>query len=112
MKLERTKKLETPRTGLETPLSSLEPRESVDPFAQTSRSHHSLAAKALMGAVTGYQRHISPLKGGQTCRFYPSCSQYALEAIRKHGATKGTFLAVRRVLKCQPLHPGGFDPVP
>ena len=99
-------KLETPRTD------HLEPRESVDPFQQTSRAHHSLAAKALMGAVTGYQRHISPLKGGQTCRFYPSCSQYALEAIRKHGASRGTFLAVRRVLKCQPLHPGGFDPVP
>ena len=65
-----------------------------------------------MGAVTGYRRHLSPLKGGQTCRFYPSCSAYALEAITKYGATKGTFLAVKRVLKCQPLHPGGFDPVP
>ena len=111
MKLEQAKNV-----GLETPLSSLEtqlePDQHLDPFAQTSRSRHSLVAKALMGVVTGYQRHISPLKGGQTCRFYPSCSQYALEAIRKHGATKGTFLAVRRVLKCQPLHPGGFDPVP
>ena len=86
--------------------------EMPDPFARTSRSHYSSAAKALILAVTGYQRYISPLKGGQTCRFYPTCSQYALEAIRKHGATKGTFLAVRRVLRCQPLHPGGFDPVP
>ncbi len=100
--LDGIKKLETPQTD------HLEP----DPFAQTSRSNHSLAAKALMGAVTGYQRHISPLKASPTCRFYPSCSQYALEAIRKYGASRGTFLAVRRVLKCQPLHPGGFDPVP
>jgi hypothetical protein len=83
-----------------------------DPFERLDRSRHSLAARALIGAVTGYQRYLSPLKGGQTCRFYPTCSQYALEAIQKYGAAKGTFLATKRVLKCQPLHPGGFDPVP
>jgi putative membrane protein insertion efficiency factor len=66
----------------------------------------------LMGLVRFYQRFLSPLKGGPTCRFYPSCSQYAYEALQKHGAIKGTYLAVRRVLRCHPFHPGGYDPVP
>jgi putative membrane protein insertion efficiency factor len=65
-----------------------------------------------MGMVRFYQRYLSPLKGGPTCRFYPSCSQYAYEAIAKYGALKGTYMAVRRVLRCHPLHPGGYDPVP
>ncbi|MBF0301591.1 MAG: membrane protein insertion efficiency factor YidD [Desulfamplus sp.] len=58
-----------------------------------------------------YQCLISPLIG-PSCRFYPSCSQYAFEAVTKYGSLKGTFLAVKRVLKCHPFHPGGFDPVP
>jgi putative membrane protein insertion efficiency factor len=66
----------------------------------------------LMGIVRFYQRFLSPLKGGPTCRFYPSCSQYAYEAVGKHGAFKGTYLAVRRILKCHPFHAGGYDPVP
>jgi uncharacterized protein len=66
----------------------------------------------LMGLVRFYQRFLSPLKGGPTCRFYPSCSQYAYEALQKHGAIKGTYLAVARVLRCHPFHPGGYDPVP
>jgi len=61
--------------------------------------------------IKGYQYFISPLTG-QRCRFYPSCSQYALEAIIKYGCLKGSFLALKRVLKCHPFHPGGFDPVP
>nr|WP_183987943.1 membrane protein insertion efficiency factor YidD [Deinobacterium chartae] len=65
-----------------------------------------------MGAVRGYQRYLSPLKGQPSCRFYPTCSQYALEALEVHGALKGTFLTTVRILKCHPLHPGGFDPVP
>jgi putative membrane protein insertion efficiency factor len=48
---------------------------------------------------------------GQTCRFYPSCSAYALEAVEKYGACKGSYLTVIRLAKCHPLHPGGFDPV-
>jgi uncharacterized protein len=59
-----------------------------------------------------YQVALSPLKGGSTCRFYPTCSHYALEAIEKHGALTGFYLAARRVLRCHPLHPGGYDPVP
>lgn len=58
-----------------------------------------------------YQRFISPLKPS-CCRFYPTCSQYALEAIVKYGSIKGSYLAMRRVLKCHPLNPGGYDPVP
>lgn len=59
-----------------------------------------------------YRRFLSPLKGAPSCRFHPTCSAYAIEAIEVHGVVKGTYLAVRRVLKCHPLHPGGFDPVP
>lgn len=58
-----------------------------------------------------YQKFISPLKP-PTCRFYPTCSQYALESFKKYGMIKGGYLAVRRVLKCHPFNPGGYDPVP
>ncbi|WP_220347768.1 membrane protein insertion efficiency factor YidD [Alkalilimnicola ehrlichii] len=58
-----------------------------------------------------YQLVISPLLGPR-CRFHPSCSNYAIEAIRRHGALAGTYLAVRRVCRCHPWHPGGVDPVP
>ncbi|HYF80332.1 MAG TPA: membrane protein insertion efficiency factor YidD [Symbiobacteriaceae bacterium] len=66
----------------------------------------------LMGLVRFYRRYLSPLKGGPTCRFHPTCSQYAYEALERHGAMKGTYLAVRRILRCHPFHPGGYDPVP
>lgn len=66
----------------------------------------------LMGLVRFYRRFLSPLKAVPTCRFYPSCSQYAYEALEKHGALRGSYLAVRRVLRCHPFHPGGYDPVP
>lgn len=58
-----------------------------------------------------YQYFISPLLG-KSCRFYPSCSHYALEAIQFHGAGYGTYLTVKRLLKCHPFHQGGLDPVP
>ena len=58
-----------------------------------------------------YQRVISPLKP-PTCRFYPTCSHYGFEAIRRFGALKGGYLTIKRILKCHPFHPGGFDPVP
>ncbi|MBQ9914528.1 MAG: membrane protein insertion efficiency factor YidD [Clostridia bacterium] len=66
--------------------------------------------KLLIAVIRFYQRYISPLKK-PSCRFYPTCSQYALEAISKKGAIKGTLLAIRRILKCHPFHPGGYDPV-
>ena len=59
-----------------------------------------------------YKAVISPLKPQPTCRFHPSCSSYALEAIQIHGAFRGFGLAVARILKCHPFHPGGLDPVP
>ncbi len=64
----------------------------------------------LISLIRFYQRFISPLKK-PTCRFYPTCSQYAIEAISKKGALRGTLLAFRRILKCNPFHPGGYDPV-
>ncbi len=61
--------------------------------------------------IRAYQLLVSPLVG-PACRFSPSCSQYALEAIRRHGAIKGSTLAVKRLLRCNPWHAGGYDPVP
>ncbi|MFY4777271.1 membrane protein insertion efficiency factor YidD [Metabacillus sp. RGM 3146] len=65
----------------------------------------------LIGIIKFYQKVISPLKP-PTCRFYPTCSSYGLEAVRRHGALKGGYLAAVRIAKCHPFHPGGFDPVP
>lgn len=65
----------------------------------------------LKGSVRFYQRFISPLKP-PTCRFYPTCSHYALEALERHGPFWGLYLSVKRILKCHPLHPGGLDYVP
>jgi len=61
--------------------------------------------------IRGYQVMVSPMLG-PACRFYPSCSEYAYEAISRHGFFKGAFLAGKRILKCHPFHPGGVDLVP
>jgi uncharacterized protein len=73
--------------------------------------HRGIAARLLTFLIRGYQRLISPLLGPR-CRFYPSCSQYAVDALRLHGAARGGALALRRLLRCHPLNPGGYDPVP
>ena len=65
----------------------------------------------LLLMLRGYQYAIRPLLGAN-CRFYPSCSDYAREAIDRHGAAKGCWLAMRRLARCHPYHPGGCDPVP
>ncbi|THF59381.1 membrane protein insertion efficiency factor YidD [Pseudothauera rhizosphaerae] len=65
----------------------------------------------LRGLIRAYQLFISPLLGPR-CRFYPTCSHYALEALDTHGVLKGSWLALRRILRCHPWNPGGFDPVP
>lgn len=75
------------------------------------RRRRSVAAQALIAFVTLYQSTLSRLMPSR-CRFYPSCSQYAAEAIRTHGAFRGSWLAIRRVGRCHPFHPGGLDPVP
>ncbi|CCJ34072.1 membrane protein insertion efficiency factor YidD [Caloramator australicus] len=67
--------------------------------------------KILIFLIKFYRRYISPMKP-PSCRFCPTCSQYSLEAIEKYGAIKGSVLSIKRILKCHPLHPGGYDPVP
>lgn len=66
----------------------------------------------LMALIRGYQLTLSKLVPASTCRFYPSCSHYGYQAIAKHGVIKGSFLAVWRVMRCNPISPGGYDPVP
>lgn len=70
-----------------------------------------LLAKLLIWLVRGYQLAISPLLP-PSCRFHPSCSCYAIEALKRHGPFKGLWLALRRIGRCHPWHPGGYDPVP
>ena len=67
--------------------------------------------KLLILLIRFYQKFISPMFPAK-CRFYPTCSQYTLEAIKEHGTIKGTYLGIRRILKCHPFHEGGYDPVP
>ena len=65
----------------------------------------------LITLIRAYKKLISPILP-RSCRFYPSCSSYALEALQKHGLGKGFLLSVKRISKCHPFHPGGYDPVP
>ena len=69
------------------------------------------AAGFVLLAIRGYQLVLSPLLG-PACRFYPSCSEYTIQAIHQYGFGKGVYLGVRRLLRCHPFHPGGFDPLP
>ena len=71
----------------------------------------SRGARAAILFVRAYQVTLSPFLGGQ-CRYYPSCSAYAIEALQRHGALRGGWLAIRRIGRCHPFRPGGFDPVP
>ena len=70
--------------------------------------------KVLIKIIEFYQEHISKVlaNGGINCKFYPTCSTYALEAVEKYGAFKGGYLAIKRVLRCNPFSRGGYDPVP
>lgn len=67
--------------------------------------------KIISGLIRGYQYFLSPYLGSN-CRFYPSCSCYAHEAVNRHGVLKGGWMAVRRIGRCHPFHEGGYDPVP
>jgi putative membrane protein insertion efficiency factor len=71
----------------------------------------SLLVWPLVMAIRAYQLAISPMLGNR-CRFYPSCSDYSMEALQRHGVFRGLWLAVRRIGRCHPWHPGGYDPVP
>lgn len=68
--------------------------------------------KFFIKLIVFYQKYLSALKGGSTCKYIPTCSQYAIEAIEKYGALKGGLLAVWRIIRCNPFSKGGFDPVP
>ena len=76
----------------------------------TSTGGKSPAAAVLILAIDFYRRLISPLLP-PSCRFTPTCSAYAREAVMRYGAWRGTFMAARRLLRCHPFHPGGYDPV-
>lgn len=67
--------------------------------------------RIVLALISFYRRFISPLKK-PCCRFYPTCSAYAFEAVEKHGALRGSKLAVKRIIRCNPYHKGGYDPVP
>jgi len=70
-----------------------------------------MIAKLLRSALGGYRWFVSPVLPA-SCRFYPSCSEYAEQALARHGAWRGSWLAARRLCRCAPWHPGGYDPVP
>ena len=84
---------------------------SASEMNSTDAAVPTLAARVLIVPVIGYRRFVSPLIAPR-CRFAPSCSEYALEALRQHGAARGLWLTVRRLARCHPFHPGGYDPVP
>ena len=84
---------------------------ATSPVGQQPLGRPSPGARLLMLLLTGYRTFISPLLMPR-CRFYPSCSAYALEAVQLHGAVRGSWLAARRLSRCHPFHAGGLDPVP
>lgn len=86
------------------------------PHSSCNKKHHidekpSIIAYLLLGIIYFYRYCISPFIGSR-CRFYPTCSTYGLEAIKIHGAVKGGYLTIKRILKCHPFNEGGEDPVP
>lgn len=88
----------------------VDPRAIVDARAPAP-SHPSLVARLLLTLLSGYQRWLSPALGPR-CRFWPTCSAYAGQAVRERGAGRGSWLAACRLVRCHPFHPGGHDPVP
>lgn len=71
-----------------------------------------ITKKILLGIIKFYRKYLSGLKRAPSCKYYPTCSEYAIEAIEKHGPLKGLGLAVKRFLRCNPFSKGGYDPVP
>ncbi|MGM0369441.1 MAG: membrane protein insertion efficiency factor YidD [Bacillota bacterium] len=71
----------------------------------------SFFSNLLIKLIKIYQKFISPLKGKRTCRFYPTCSTYSINALEKYGVLKGGYLALKRIMSCHPFNPGGHDPL-
>ena len=71
-----------------------------------------MLANLMIAPLRWYQRYLSPLKGAPTCRYLPTCSAYAIEAVQIHGAARGSAMAAARLLRCNPLFHGGYHPVP
>jgi uncharacterized protein len=94
----------------DTPVTA-EPGTGQEPGTDDVPEPTTLAAKLLSFPIVAYRRWVSPALPAR-CRFYPSCSAYALTAIARHGPVRGLGLAIWRLLRCHPFHPGGFDPVP
>jgi len=84
--------------------------DSRAPDGPTPRAASPLA-RIVRAVIVAYRWSVSPLLG-PCCRFYPSCSAFALEAVDRYGALRGAWLALKRILRCHPWHPGGYDPVP
>jgi uncharacterized protein len=95
--------------GTAAPLAFREPSRSLTP--KSRRSPVSLPAWVLLAFLRFYILFLSPFLGG-ACKFYPSCSNYAVEAVTRHGVGRGIALAAKRLLRCRPFTKGGFDPVP
>jgi hypothetical protein len=86
-------------------------RNFLKKFIDMLVKNYNISKFIVLVLIRGYQLIVSPVLG-PACRFYPSCSQYASLAINQYGVVKGSYLAFRRLLRCHPFHPGGFDPVP
>ena len=84
---------------------------TLSPYSPGAQARHALLDRLMMSAIRVYQLVISPAFP-PSCRFYPTCSEYALQAIARYGALKGVWLGVKRIARCHPFHPGGYDPVP
>lgn len=84
---------------------------TLEAYSRRAQMKQALLDRLMIGAIRFYQLAISPALP-PSCRFYPTCSEYTLQAIAKYGALKGLWLGVKRIARCHPFHPGGYDPVP
>lgn len=84
---------------------------TLEAYSRRAQMRQALLDRLMIGAIRFYQLAISPALP-PSCRFYPTCSEYTLQAIAKYGALKGLWLGVKRIARCHPFHPGGYDPVP
>ncbi|BCX06049.1 MAG: hypothetical protein KatS3mg053_3987 [Candidatus Roseilinea sp.] len=84
---------------------------TLESYSRRAQMKQALLDRLMIGAIRFYQLAISPALP-PSCRFYPTCSEYTLQAIAKYGALKGLWLGVKRIARCHPFHPGGYDPVP